>query len=120
MHEVVMEETCLFSLLEGFVVDQIQITEHVLLIEVIATSPTSCCPVCSQESSSIHCHYHWTVRDVPCAGHRVQLLLSVRKFSCHNLSCERKVFAERLFTGIAKNYLSEHDAAAFVLSSQER
>jgi hypothetical protein len=36
------------------------------------------------------------VRDVPCAGRRVQLCLTVRKFYCRNLYCERKVFAERL------------------------
>jgi hypothetical protein len=29
-------------------VDQIQITENGLVIEVVATSPTSCCPLCSQ------------------------------------------------------------------------
>jgi hypothetical protein len=76
-------------------VDQIQITENGLVIEVVATSPTSCCPLCSQPSSSIHCHYRRTLRDVPCAGRRVQLVLTVRKFSCRNPYCERKVFAER-------------------------
>jgi transposase len=33
---------------------------------------------------------------VPCAGRRVQFHLRVRKFSCRNPLCERKVFAERL------------------------
>jgi len=40
------------------------------------------------------------VRDVPCAGRRVQLFLTVRKFYCRNPYCERKVFAERLPTFI--------------------
>ncbi len=75
--------------------DQIQITENGLVIEVVATSPTSCCPLCSEPSSSIHCHYRRTLRDVSCAGRRVQLVLTVRKFSCRNPYCERKVFAER-------------------------
>ena len=91
-----MEATSLFALPEGMVVDQIQITENGVLIEVIATSPTSCCPLCSQPSSSIHCHYRRGLRDVPCAGRRVQLVLTVRKFSCCNAYCPRKVFAERL------------------------
>src|SRR5229473_120808 len=98
MREVVMEATSLFALPEGMVVDQIQITENGLLIEVIATSPTSCCPLCSEPSSSVHCHYRRVLRDVPCAGRRVQLVLTVRKFSCRNAYCARKVFAERFPT----------------------
>jgi transposase len=93
-----MEGTSLFSLPEGMLAEQIQITDNGLVIEVIATSPTSCCPICSEESSSIHCHYRRTLRDVPCAGRRVQLLLTVRKFSCRNPLCSRKVFAERVPT----------------------
>jgi transposase len=93
-----MEGTCLLSLPEGMLIDQIQITEKGLMIEVVATTPTSCCPLCSEPSSSIHCHYRRTLSDVPCAGRRVQLFLTVRKFSCRNPYCERKVFAERLPT----------------------
>ena len=91
-----MEETSLLSLPEGMRIEPIQITENGLVITVAATSPTSCCPLCSQPSSSIHCHYRRILRDVPCAGRQVQLVLTVRKFSCRNPLCERKVFAERL------------------------
>jgi transposase len=91
-----MEETSLLALPEGMKIEQIQITATGLLIQVAATIPTSRCPLCSQLSSSIHCHYHRTLRDVPCAGRRVQLLLTIRKFTCRNPYCERKVFAERL------------------------
>src|SRR6266487_2591490 len=93
-----MEETSLLSLPEGMLIDEIQITENGLVIQVAATTPTSCCPLCSEPSSSIHCHYRRTLRDAPCAGRQVQLLLTVRKFSCRNPYCERKVFAERLPT----------------------
>jgi transposase len=91
-----MEGTCLLSLPEGIQIEQIQIIENDLVIEVAATTPTSCCPLCSELSSSIHCHYRRVLRDAPCAGRRVQLLLTVRKFSCRNPYCERKVLAERL------------------------
>lgn len=91
-----MEGTTLLQLPEGMKIEQIQITENGLVIEIVATSPTSCCPLCSEPSSSIHCHYQRTLRDAPCAGRRVQLLLTVRKFTCRNPYCERKVFAERL------------------------
>src|SRR5713226_8437326 len=93
-----MEGTSLLSLPEGMQIEQIQISDNALTIEVVATTATSCCPLCSEPSSSIHCHYRRTVRDVPCAGRRVQLFLTVRKFSCRNPYCERKVFAERLPT----------------------
>jgi transposase len=91
-----MEETSLLFLPEGLQIEQIHITETGLVIEVVATTPTSCCPSCSEPSSSIHCHYRRTLRDVPCGGRPVQLLLTVRKFSCRNPYCDRKVFAERL------------------------
>jgi transposase len=90
-----MEETSLLSLPEGMLIEQIQITENGLIIAVAATSPTSCCPLCSEPSSSIHCHYRRILRDAPCAGRCVQLVLTVRKFSCRNPYCPRKVFAER-------------------------
>ena len=94
--EVMMEETSLLALPEGMLIEQIQIADNGLVITVEATSPTSCCPCCFQASSSIHCHYRRVLRDVPCAGRCVQLVLSVRKFSCRNPYCQRKVFAERL------------------------
>jgi transposase len=90
-----MEATSLLSLPEGMQIEQIQITENGLVIEVVATSPTSCCPLCSQPSSSIHWNSCRVLRDVPRAGRRVQLVLTVRKCSCRNPTCERKVFAER-------------------------
>jgi transposase len=108
--EVAMEGTALLQLPEGMRLDQIQISENGLVIEVIATYPTSCCPRYSEPSSSIHCHYHRTLRDVPCAGRQVQLLLTVRKFTCRNPYCERKVFAEcalpRRFAGLTHRFIS--------------
>src|SRR5579859_3865582 len=93
-----MDETALLALPEGMKIEQIQITTTGLLIQVAATTPTSCCPLCGEPSSSIHCHYRRTLRDAPCVGQRVQLLLTMRKFTCRNPYCERKVFTERLPT----------------------
>jgi hypothetical protein len=76
-------------------IDEIQITENGLLIAVIATHPTSCCPLCSEASDSIQSHYRRVLRDAPCAGRPVRLVLSIRKFYCRNPYCPRKVFAER-------------------------
>ncbi len=91
-----MERTPLLPLPEGMLIDQIEIAKDGLVITAVATHPTSCCPLCSVVSSSIQSHYHRRVRDAPCAGQRVQLLLKVRTFYCRNPCCERKVFTERL------------------------
>src|SRR5712691_10023413 len=91
-----MEKTPLLPLPEGMLIDQIQITDNGLVIAVVATHPTSCCPLCSDTSSSVHSHYRRVLRDAPCAGRRVQLVLTVRKFYCRNAYCPRKVFTERL------------------------
>jgi transposase len=91
-----MEVASLLSLPEGMHVERIQITEDGLVIEIEASHPTSCCPLCAQPSDSIKTHYRRVLRDAPCAGRQVQLVLTVRKFYCRNLYCPQKVFAERL------------------------
>ncbi len=96
MREVVMDATLLFPLPEGMLIEDIQATETSLSLTVRATHPTSCCPLCSQASSSIHSHYQRTLSDASCVGRQVQLSLTVRRFYCRNRVCERKVFTERL------------------------
>ena len=91
-----MEETSLLSLPEGMLIEQIQITENGLVIALVATHPTSGCPLCAEPSTSIHSHYRRVLREAPCAGRRVQLVLTMRKFYCRNPYCARKVFTERL------------------------
>jgi transposase len=91
-----MEATQLLSLPEGMLIEQLQITKTGLAITVIATHPVSCCPLCSQASSSLHSHYQRTLSDVPCGGRQVQLCLTVRRFYCRNALCKRKVFTERM------------------------
>ena len=93
-----MEGSALLHLPEGMLIEQIHITENGLVIEVVATHPQSCCPLCSQTSLSIHSHYRRILRDAPCAGRRVQLFLTARRFYCRNPYCERRVFTERLPT----------------------
>ena len=80
-----MDATLLFPLPEGMRIEDIQ-----------ATHPTSCCPLCSQASSSIHSHYQRTLSDASCAGRQIQLSLTVRRFCCRNRVCERKVKTSRL------------------------
>ncbi|GHO63934.1 transposase [Ktedonobacter sp. SOSP1-52] len=91
-----MESNPLLPLPQGMHIEHIQTSENEVQITVIATHPTSCCPLCGHPSCFVHSRYRRRVRDVPCGGRRVQLVLCVRKFFCRNPLCERKVFTERL------------------------
>ena len=91
-----MDATLLFPLPEGMLIQDVQATETSLSLTVRATHPTSCCPLCSQASSSIHSHYQRTLSDASCVGRQVQLSLTVRRFYCRNRLCERKVKTSRL------------------------
>jgi Transposase/zinc-finger of transposase IS204/IS1001/IS1096/IS1165 len=44
----------------------------------------------------MHGHYERTVADLPCAGRRVILALTVRKFVCRTPTCPQRIFTERL------------------------
>lgn len=92
---MVVEENPLLPLPQGMQIDQLQEVENEVSITVIATHLTSSCPLCRQPSSSIHSRYRRTVRDAPCAGRRIRLILCVRKFFCRNRLCERKIFTEQ-------------------------
>jgi len=92
--EGIMKTAALLGLPEGMEIDQIQITETGLVVSVVSTDPQSCCPLCSQPSSHVHSYYHRILKDAPCVGRQLQLL--VRKFYCRNPDCERQVFTERL------------------------
>src|SRR5260370_40750461 len=89
-----MDATLLFPLPEGMLIEDIQATETSLSLTVRATHPTSCCPLCSQASSSIHSHYQRTLSDASCAGRQIQLSLIVLRFYCRHRICEPKVFTE--------------------------
>jgi transposase len=91
-----MDATLLFPLPKGMLIEDLQATETSLSLTVRATYPTSCCPLCGEASSRVHSHYQRTLGDASCAGRKVQLCLTVRRFYCRNQLCERKVFTERV------------------------
>jgi transposase len=91
-----MDTSPFLPLPDGLVLGQVKLDEAKLTVEVISTQPCARCPGCGTPSDAVHCQYQRTVHDVPCGGHKVVLLLRVRKFFCRVPSCPRKVFAERL------------------------
>lgn len=67
-----------------------------MLLTVSCTTPSACCPLCQQASTSIHSHYTRTLTDLPCLGWQTRLIIQVRRFFCHNPLCRQRIFTERL------------------------
>lgn len=91
-----MPTTPFVRLPEGLEITSISETKEELLVRVTSTCVFSPCPLCSTPSSAVHSYYRRKPADLPCAGRPIRLLLTVRKFFCRNVTCSRKVFAERL------------------------
>jgi transposase len=80
----------------GLSLASIQATPTCLTVQVCCTHPLAACPLCGHVSERVHGRYERTVADVPCAGRRVTLALTVRKFVCRTPTCPRRIFTERL------------------------
>ncbi|MDQ3398890.1 MAG: ISL3 family transposase [Deinococcota bacterium] len=65
------------------------------------SAPTATCPQCQTPSRHFHSRYDRHIRDLPWADWAVHLILTARKFRCHNPACLRRVFCERLPTLVA-------------------
>lgn len=80
----------------GLTLASLQATPTCLTVQVCCTHPMAACPLCGHVSERVHGRYERTVADVPCAGRRVILTLTVRKFVCRTPTCSRRIFTERL------------------------
>ncbi len=78
-------------------IEQVNVSDEITLT-VHTTSPTASCPSCGTESSRIQSRYIRTLRDLPCAGRPISLIMHVRRFFCKKSTCAQKIFAERLPT----------------------
>ena len=88
---------------DGLVITSLSATETQLVVRVACRLPTACCPLCQLPSDRIHGHYGRTVADLPCAGRRIILALTVRKFVCRTPTCPRQIFTER-FPDLVPSY----------------
>jgi len=91
-----MQTPHFFPLGEGLELTEMERQEDQLVLHVMATSRSARCPLCHQPATRLHSRYRRLVKDLPCTGQQVQLILHVRKFFCDTVECVRKVFAERL------------------------
>ena len=60
------------------------------------------CPECGTTSHRVHSRYSRTITDLPCAGRKIKLHLTVRRFVCNVVHCRRKIFAERFGDGVIR------------------
>ena len=67
-----------------------------LQLELCTTVTSALCPLCRRVATRIHSHYTRTLRDLPCIGRPLELLLHLRKFFCDWPDCPRHIFTQRL------------------------
>ncbi len=104
-----------------------EIREGTELLEISATSiqKAASCPDCNKNSDRVHSYYTRVPADLPISDHRVQLLLTVKRFRCRNPGCERSPFVESLPNLVAKlarrtkRLDTELEAIAFALGGRE-
>src|SRR5579883_379420 len=85
-----METAQFFPFGEGLELTQMEQHDDQLVLHVTATSPSTLCPLCQQPATRLHSRYRRVVKDLPCAGQRVRLILHVCTFFCETVTCVRK------------------------------
>ncbi|NEU14257.1 ISL3 family transposase [Methylobacterium sp. BTF04] len=87
----------------GLVVDHVAAGAG-LTITARPVAASARCPGCDRPSSRIHSRYTRTLSDLPVAGRRVVITVSVRRFRCVEVDCRTRIFAERLGPDLAPAY----------------
>ena len=87
----------------GLLVDHIEVGAG-LTITARPKAASARCPRCEGLSSRMHSRYTRTLSDLPVAGRRVVITVSVRRFRCIEPECRTKIFAERLEPDLAAAY----------------
>jgi transposase len=97
LHEVTGSESVLlvmlFPQLAGL--DVLQGADGVRIAARTRTVPAAC-RLCGQASSAGHDRYPQWLRDLPCGGRPVEIVVSVRRLRCANAGCPAATFAEQL------------------------
>ncbi len=69
---------------------------HTLTVVLATTASTAPCPLCGSDARRVHSPYTRRLADLPGFGRAVRLQVTVRRFSCPEPACPRRIFAERL------------------------
>ena len=87
---------------KGLHLEGLSIETERVSIRVVPGTSSSHCPVCGCGSSRVHSLYWRAISDLPWHGISVTLLVRARRFFCDEVSCERKIFCERLLDVAAR------------------
>ena len=85
----------IFPDLPNVQVEGVEVAEEITLT-LRTRSLTASCPSCGTASSRIQSRYTRTLRDLPCVGRPIRLIMHVRRFFCKKSTCAQKIFVERL------------------------
>jgi transposase len=80
----------------GVRITAVAVDPAVVEVRLATTGDAAPCPRCRSVSTAVHGRYRRTLRDRPCLGLPVRLLVTARKFACRRTDCPRRVFCERL------------------------
>jgi transposase len=93
---VLSEVECLMMMFGvGRLVERAEINTDCVLLDVRATALSATCPCCGTSSRRTQSRYMRQGADLPIAGRRVVLRVTVRRFWCDAILCRRRIFAER-------------------------
>lgn len=84
----------------GFVVEHAEIAADCVFLDVRAAAISATCPCCGSCSRRTQSRYMRQAADLPIAGRRVVLRVTVRRFWCDAVLCRRRIFAERFGANI--------------------
>ena len=88
----------------GLIVERQSVVDGVAEVSGRVSGAFGRCPDCGTASSSCHSRYVRTLSDLPISGAMVKLRLSVRRFRCGQLSCQRKTFSETLAPSLGRRH----------------
>ena len=77
--------------------------DDTLTLGIATTNPNTSCPLCGHETWRVHSRYDRHLAEEPIFGHRVCLLMTVRRFFCSGSGCPRRIFTEPLDGFAAKH-----------------
>ena len=79
----------------GLIVERSDESNGGIIVSARAAANRRACPLCNRMSDRVHSRYVRIIADLPCAGTKVQLRLSARRFVCKMTFCRRRIFVER-------------------------
>src|SRR5581483_3761978 len=86
----------IFHLPAGITIESVHPSVTELGVRIACQTPGMLCPECHQPSTHLHGISQRTIADLPCAGRKVLLILSVRTCFCRTPTCSHNIFTERL------------------------